>query len=153
MKYLDEVMNPQGGYGYTGPQATPTMTAVGLLCREYLGWSPRNVQLINGVTILKKTPPEAKLDTMYYYYYATQVLHHLGGEDWQAWNPPMRDWLIARQDQGDNPQFPHQKGSWDPKGDAFGGLGGRIMITSLSLLTLEVYYRHAPLYRRDPAAP
>jgi hypothetical protein len=23
------------------------------------------------------------------------------------------------------------------------------MITSLSLLTLEVYYRHLPLYRRD----
>ena len=27
--------------------------------------------------------------------------------------------------------------------------GGRIMFTSLSLLTLEVYYRHLPLYRKD----
>ena len=27
--------------------------------------------------------------------------------------------------------------------------GGRIMVSSLSLLTLEVYYRHLPLYRRD----
>jgi hypothetical protein len=29
-----------------------------------------------------------------------------------------------------------------------GGPGGRLMITSLSILTLEVYYRHLPLYRR-----
>lgn len=27
--------------------------------------------------------------------------------------------------------------------------GGWLMRTSLSLLTLEVYYRHLPLYRRD----
>jgi hypothetical protein len=27
--------------------------------------------------------------------------------------------------------------------------GGRIMMTSMCLLTLEVYYRHLPLYRRD----
>ena len=27
--------------------------------------------------------------------------------------------------------------------------GGRLMMTSLSILTLEVYYRHLPLYYRD----
>ena len=27
--------------------------------------------------------------------------------------------------------------------------GGRLMETSLSILTLEVYYRHLPLYYRD----
>ncbi len=29
------------------------------------------------------------------------------------------------------------------------GVGGRIMMTSLNLLTLEVYYRYLPLYYRD----
>ena len=29
------------------------------------------------------------------------------------------------------------------------GVGGRLMQTALSTLTLEVYYRHLPLYRRD----
>jgi len=29
------------------------------------------------------------------------------------------------------------------------GVGGRLGATSLSLLSLEVYYRHLPLYRRD----
>ncbi len=34
-------------------------------------------------------------------------------------------------------------GSWG------GSQGGQVMATSLSLLSLEVYYRHLPLYRRD----
>ena len=41
------------------------------------------------------------------------------------------------------------QGSWSSAGDGHGGAGGRLMITSLSLLTLEVYYRHLPLYYRD----
>ena len=150
-KWLDACMSTDGGYGYTSPQDTPTMTAVGLLCREYLGWTPRNVNLINGVTKLKKTPP-GSLDSIYYYYYATQVLHHMGGEGWEAWNPKMRDQLIAAQDKGADPKKPHQFGSWSPARDAHGGPGGRLMVTSLSVLTLEVYYRHLPLYRRDLGA-
>jgi len=31
-------------------------------------------------------------------------------------------------------------------GDPHGSAGGRLMVTSLALLTLEVYYRHLPLY-------
>ena len=43
-------------------------------------------------------------------------------------------------------------GSWDPKKptkDAWGEPGGRLMMTSLSCLTLEVYYRYLPLYKLD----
>jgi hypothetical protein len=56
---------------------------------------------------------------------------------------------MKKQDQGKTPNRPHLKGSWSPAGDAHAGAGGRLMITSLSVLTLEVYYRHLPLYRRD----
>jgi hypothetical protein len=146
-KWLDSCQTADGGgYGYTGPQETPTMTAVGLLCRQYLGWGPRNPGLVAGVNRLKQTPPGA-LKSLYYEYYATQVMHHVGGEAWDYWNPRMRDKLIKEQDRGE--RIPHQKGSWGPNGDAHGGAGGRIMTTSLSLLSLEVYYRHLPLYRRD----
>lgn len=152
MKFLDSVMQSNGsGYGYTGPGASPTMTSVGLLCRQYLGWGPRNSTLQNGVETLKKTQPPTKPDTwgtgMYYYYYATQVMHHIGGDDWKAWNEKMREFLVAKQDKGD--KNPHSRGSWNPQGDSHGNAGGRLMLTSLSLLTLEVYYRHLPLYRRD----
>jgi hypothetical protein len=79
----------------------------------------------------------------------------MGGEAWQFWNlgPDgsgkfgIRDTLIAKMDTG--MKKPHQKGSWDPEGAGFANDGGRIMSTSLSLLCLEVYYRHLPLYRRD----
>jgi hypothetical protein len=149
-KWLDSCASPDGGgYGYTGPaDGASAMTAVGLLCREYLGWGPRNPGLQAGIQKLKTLKPP-RAPSMYYNYYATQVLHHFGGPDWKTWNEEMRDLLIKRQDQGNTPKHAHQKGSWDSTGDLYHGAGGRIMATSLSLLTLEVYYRHLPLYRRD----
>ena len=39
------------------------------------------------------------------------------------------------------------QGSWSPAGDTWGRTGGRLMQTSLSLLTLEVYYRSDPAGR------
>ena len=42
-------------------------------------------------------------------------------------------------------------GSWDPLqpvADPWSAQGGRLMTTSLATLTLEVYYRYAPLYDR-----
>jgi hypothetical protein len=148
------------GYGYSGPGETYTMSAVGLLCRQYLGWTPRNKALIDGVEKLKRVKP-GQVNNMYYYYYSTQVMHHMGGDSWEFWNTGMdkktgqkahdgmRDILIKSQDKGTDPKRPAQKGSWDPRADAHGAAGGRIMITSLSMLTLEVYYRHLPLYRRE----
>ena len=43
----------------------------------------------------------------------------------------------------------HEAGSWAPRG-GFAHRGGRLYMTSLAVCTLEVYYRHLPLYR--PAA-
>jgi hypothetical protein len=149
-KWLDSCASPDGGsYGYQGPAyGASAMTAVGLLCREYLGWGPRNPGLQSGIQTLKTLPPK-KAPSMYYNYYATQVMHHFGGKAWEDWNKEMRDLLIERQDKGSTPKHEHQLGSWSPLGDAHNGAGGRVMITSLSALTLEVYYRHLPLYRRD----
>ena len=123
-----------------------TMTAVGMLCRQYLGVNPRNPGLLAGVKRVKAVPP-GTTGNIYYEYYATQVMHHMGGESWDFWNKGpqgtgkggIRDTLMARQDQTPT----HPRGSWAPQGE-----GGRMMATSLSLLCLEVYYRHLPLYRR-----
>jgi hypothetical protein len=148
-RFLGSVMTPDGGgYGYQGPDPTPTMTAVGALCRLYLGLGPRNSGVVAGVNRLRRSAPSKKLDNIYYYYYATQVMHHVGGEAWEAWNPLMRDMLVATQDKGTTAGRSHLKGSWSPDADKYGGSGGRLMETSLAVLTLEVYYRHLPLYRR-----
>jgi hypothetical protein len=158
------------GYGYTTSGSGTTTTSVGLLCREYRGWGPRTTELAGGIRNVlyqggnKANPASTNWPggqgNMYYYYYMTQVLHHFGGPDWKRWNEGidekgqkagegMRDWLIAKQDKGLDQKHLHQAGSWSPAGDAHGAAGGRIMITSMSLLTLEVYYRYLPLYRRE----
>lgn len=156
--FLDHVAIPDGsGYGYTDPQQTVRMTAVGLLSRQYMGWGDRNPSLLRGVENLRRVPPSPAFKDIYYYYYATQVLHQVHGEAWEQWNygangrPGMRDLLIDTQDQG-NGEKRDQKGSWDPTGDAFGPQLGRLGVTALSILTLEVYYRHLPTYQRQLSA-
>ncbi len=132
-------------YGYTGPdKGNATTTAVGLLCRMYMGWKREKPQLKQGVEFLSNLGPNR--EDIYYNYYATQVLHHWDGELWNKWNEQMREQLVGTQIK-EGPGA----GSWDvtdPHGDA----GGRIYQTTLSLLTLEVYYRHLPIYRRFDAA-
>jgi hypothetical protein len=63
-------------------------------------------------------------------------------ENWELWNAAMRDALISKQDKGEDGKHAHQKGSWSPSGDRYDRSGGRIMVTSLALLTLEIYYRY-----------
>jgi hypothetical protein len=148
--YLDSSCSEREGYGYTGPGDSARLTAVGLLCRQYMqNWGPSHPRMIKSInTFIKATPPDhpSAENDVYYYYYATQVMHHFSGEAWKQWNDKMRESLIKKQDQNQSsPNF----GSWSPKGDAFGAVGGRLMMTSLNLLTLEVYYRYLPLYYRD----
>jgi Squalene-hopene cyclase N-terminal domain len=155
-RFLDSVEgNSKGTYRYlSGNDDTPAMTAAGMLCRLYLGVRPQNAALLAGVEKLKKAPPGIT-GNLYYEYYATQVMHQMGGESWSFWNQGpdgksgIRDSLIKRQDQGTSGKKGNA-GSWPVTEDFATKEGGRLMATSLSLLTLEVYYRHLPLYRRDP---
>jgi hypothetical protein len=151
--YLNSCMDSSNkGYGYTGVGSTPTMSAVGLLCRQYLqSWGPQKLEMIEGVKnhIRSHQPTKTNLPQIggcYFYYYATQVMHHYGGEAWKEWNKGMREALIATQDR-DQSKATH--GSWNSQGHAHANAGGRLMVTSLNLLTLEVYYRYLPLYYRD----
>jgi hypothetical protein len=165
VKFLEKVASGsrKAVYGYTAPNGAPgtSLTAVGLLCRYYVSkWGPGHASLADGVDgLLKRGPNKAPaLPDMYYFYYATQVLHFAEGDEWKTWNEGplvngrrqggMRDWLISLQDLKEGPSF----GSWKPDGAIVGGNCGRIGTTALSLLTLEVYYRHLPLYKRENGA-
>jgi hypothetical protein len=128
------------------PPAKTTTTAAGLLSRQYLGWEKDNPDLVAGAKyLMENLPPEyaTSLGQIYYYYYATQVLHHMEGEDWDKWNHRMREHLIRTQEKSGE-----TAGSWSPLGTDYGPKAGRIYATSLALMTLEAYYRHLPLYRR-----
>jgi hypothetical protein len=135
-------VNDGSQYGYSDNQSPgAARTAVGLLCRMYLGWKRNNPALVDGIAYLSKTGPSR--GDMYYNYYATQVMHHWGGEEWQKWNAVMRDQLVTTQQ-----KTGHAAGSWAPAGGHGSGQGGRVFQTCLSIMTLEVYYRHLPLYDR-----
>jgi hypothetical protein len=135
----------KGLFSYTvqsGP--TDTMTAVGLLCTQYLGARDNDPRIVEGTRFLMVNLPSAADGKVYYWYYATQAMHHQPGPDWDKWNRQMRTVLINTQcgDPG------CANGSWDPaKGmPEWAAPGGRLMMTSLAALTLEVYYRYPPLY-------
>ena len=102
--------------------------------------------LAGGMSYLMNHLPEEGFPNVYYWYYATQVMHNMSGPDWDTWNRKIRNLLVRTQvrnvDECAN-------GSWPPEKDAWGSSGGRLMTTSLSTLTLEVYYRYLPLFKTD----
>lgn len=141
--FLDSVQEEGGsGYGYAEKGSAPTTTAVGLLCRMYLGWPKEQAALVRGVRSLSEFGPQP--DNLYFDYYATQVLHHYGGDLWPKWNEKMREMLIEKQ-----VKKGHAMGSWysnDPIGSTE---GGRLYCTAMATMILEVYYRHMPLYQEE----
>lgn len=140
MNFLNSVQTENGAkYGYTTPGGAPACTAIALLCRMYYGWKQDNPSLQKGVEFLDKCGPS---NDMYYNYYATQVMRHYGGDMWTRWNERMREQLVKKQTKGDG----HDKGSWTP-GGGHAAQGGRLYETALSIMTLEVYYRHQPIYK------
>ncbi len=142
-KFLDFVQSDGGSkYGYTVPAGRPSTTAVGLLCRMYLGWKKEEPALQAGVEYLSKIGPS---DSLYQDYYATQVMRHYGGEHWETWNTKMRDTLVKSQDTKG-----HAKGSWFIK-TSWSDRGGRLYCTSMAAMILEVYYRHMPIYGQEAA--
>ncbi len=132
-----------------GRDVTPTMTAVGMLMRMYSGWRRDNPDMKSAADYLASYPPvigdaKAPQRDTYYWYYATQVMFHMGGEHWDNWNRQLNPILVEGQIKAGP-----QAGSWDPKtpvADRWSGHAGRLYLTTLNLLSLEVYYRHLPIY-------
>jgi hypothetical protein len=137
-------------------EVSPSMTSVGMLCQQYLGMSRDDPAMRESTEYLLAHLPDASLQRdVYYWYYATMAMHNLSGPQWDAWNRQMRKTLITTQIKDTESC---SNGSWDPDRptrDKWGASGGRMMVTSLSTLTLEVYYRYLPLFKINlpPAAP
>jgi hypothetical protein len=142
-KFLDSVQSEKGAYyGYMKSGKQPTPTAIGLLMRMYSGWRREDPRLAQGVEYLQKLG--SSKNDVYFNFYASQTLHHFGGDGWKAWNLQLRDRLIATQ-----VRHGHEHGSWYFAHE-HGEAGGRLYTTAMCLLTLEVYYRYLPLYGSKP---
>lgn len=146
-KWLDGVEDDEspGRFSYHPTmEVTDSMTAEGLLMRQYLGAGRDDGNLQAGASYLKSRLPRRDARDVYYWYYATQVMFHLQGDHWDEWNNGLRDVLVESQEKAGS-----TRGSWDamiPTRDKWGPSGGRHYVTCLNVLMLEVYYRHLPLY-------
>ena len=168
-KLLDSLSQDGGAsYCYRADETDfrASMTATGLLCREYLGWDKRNPELLRGAAILvdpKNTvrfppsnQPERRVDSSFVYtnvygwYSSSMALKYLGPAHayWQKWNAALNSEIPAHQ----VPDGQAEAGSWDPFSDEYFFGGGRLYVTCLSILCMEVYYRHLSLSQPKPAS-
>ncbi len=131
-------------YGYTaGSEGSTSTDSIGLLCRLYLDWSIDNESLTQGIERLaNQIGPD--INNPYYMYYASQLMFNYGGDVWKKWNAKVRDKLIETQSMEG-----HERGSWwpeQPRGHC--DSGGRLFVTAMNCMILEVYYRHMPIYQK-----
>jgi hypothetical protein len=158
LSWIDEVSDPASGrIGYDsfgslssrGPsnehfprEKGEAMTAVGLLCRIFLGQKPEDYPIMakHAQLILSNPPvwdPEGFGSDFYYWYYATFALFQMGKPYWPSWEKTMKAAIVDPQSKDGD-----EKGSWDPEVCAWGFSGGRVYSTAIMTLCLEVYYRY-----------
>lgn len=125
-------------------------TAIGALCRMYMGAKKDEPGIKNAIAFLSKRGP-SKSDVYFNYYTAQALFHYTGGKGpmWKKWNEKMREQLVETQSQEG-----HEAGSWTPAGGekSHATLAGRHFTTAMSVMTLEVYYRMMPIYRESAVA-
>ena len=127
-----------------GRKPSDTMTSVGLLMRMYSGWRQDNPQIIAGAKHLIERLPSMRRRDTYYWYYATQVMFHMGNQYWETWYNQLHPLLVRTQVKSGP-----LAGTWDPRHpvqDRWGPHAGRLYLTTMNLMSLEIYYRHLPIY-------
>jgi hypothetical protein len=153
-KFIDGVTTPEGWVGYTGAgRNLAGMTAVGMVCRQFMGLPNTDPVLKKSAEHLEKSTPAwpgAERRSYYYWYYGTLAMFQMGGDSWKTWNEPLKKALVPNQCQGGplDGSAADKDGSWDPKFDQDDQRAGRVYSTAIGALCLEVYYRYLPMYTK-----
>ncbi len=127
------------------------LAGIGLVCALFLNMDKEEVMIETLANhVMANDVPKAGLGNPYYSYYATFGLFQMGGERWTTWNGTMRDRFVAAQ-RTDPGCF---DGSWDfDEKSHYGAHVGRILSTTLAILSLEVYYRYEQVHAPGGAKP
>ncbi len=146
--WLDKAGGGQHGglYGYNNASPKPAMVAEGLFSRQLLGTPPTHPMMAESVNYLNTALPDPGKVNYYLLYYGTLALYQHKGPVWDEWNDRMKKFLLGAQRKGGN-----DDGSWDPRGE-HANQSGRVIITAMATLSLEVYYRYLPMYGGNPDA-
>lgn len=127
-------------YGYGKPGRSPTCTAIGNLLRLFRGRTYTDPKILEAAEYFRRVGKSNS--DVYFNYYATLFLFHIGGPIWENWHPTVRDHLVKTQSHSG-----HESGSWFFD-NPYGKEGGRLYTTAMAAMTLEVYYRYSPLYQQ-----
>lgn len=127
-------------FGYGKPDKSPTCTAIGQMIRLFRGAGTTDGSVLDAATYLKGIGTSQT--DVYFNYYVSLFLFHIGGPLWEDWNTPVREYLIKTQATSG-----HEAGSWYFE-NPYGKEGGRLYTTAMAAMTLEVYYRFSPLYNQ-----
>jgi len=164
-KWLDDVTDPATGMvGYASRGGYPfqkgyAMTAVGMVCRQFMGVPNTDPVMIKGADVLLKELPKwvprsrVRDDPQepYYWYYGTLAMFQMGGRHWQTWNEALKPVLVNNQCRANGQPLDgsvnDKDGSWDAD-MGWGPSGGRVYHTAINALSLEIYYRYLPMYTK-----
>lgn len=159
--FLDTVQQQNGARYKYEPSDPPdrvsvAMTAEGLLCRQFLGWPadfPALQQGLGFITQPKNRPQWSEgRRNVYEWYYVGHVLHNAGGEKWREWYQAVQEAIVPAQNRtGPSRGESDVRGSWhptEPKGSPheYADKAGRLYLTAMCILILEMPYRHLPIY-------
>lgn len=128
--------------GHFGP-----MTSVGVLSLQLLGRGD-NRKVSAGLNFMKQNKCDwdnvtRDTGTLYLWYYLTQAKFQKGKNTWRTWNGQFAGEYVKHQNADGSWPFPKEGGkAVDP-----GANNGPVYSTTLSALTLMVYYRHLPSYK------
>jgi hypothetical protein len=137
------------GFVYQGTPGQPsptggrwTMTGVGTLCMQLLGRAKdaetkQGIVCLEPLTCVWPSGKDAKA-SVYGWYYVTQAKFQQGDSTWNAWNSQFNKQFTDSQIREED-----GCGYW-PNGDH----GGAVYTTCLATLSLEVYYRYLPTYKK-----
>ena len=158
LKFYDSIEVKEEFNGYSGGRFPYSVshrilqlnpTSIGILSNLFLGRKPETLK--GGAEFLAQNPPKwdkslgqgkGHCYTIYYMYYATLTMFQMGNEYWKPWNDALKKALLPNQRKDGN-----FAGSWDPLGGSDDVMAGRVYMTAMSALCLEVYYRYLPLYQ------
>jgi squalene cyclase len=139
IKFVKHCSAPSGGFGYTGPQPGPAMSAAGTLSMQLLGKFD-DPSVAGTLAYMSKVDYKPGLAYFYYAsYYAMQAHFQAGGDHWARWHPKARDILLSTQ---------NEDGSWPGHQEEAHNGPTRCYSTSLAAICLGVYLHYLPAYQR-----
>lgn len=131
------------GFGYETPERYPAMTAVGVLCQQFLG-NGNDRRIKGALDYLREQKADWRKTegdyVLYGWYYITQAMFQAGGPYWQYWNREIRDTMVKNQ-QHDGRWLPPPNSAVETRELA----ATPAYSTALGALILETYYRYLPM--------